>query len=117
MRVDTLVAAAKDPKDTFEDIPLDTRHYKPVVKPKFPKEWRLTPDRKKELAALREQAKQLDASKEAEGQLVDGQKMIDVMLGGPSIVAQQTLSKEAMAEMLVVAQRQAAPKPKKQGRN
>ncbi|KAM0499669.1 37S ribosomal protein S24, mitochondrial [Verticillium nonalfalfae] len=116
-QVDTLVAAAKDPKDTFEDIPLDTRHYKPVVKPKFPKAWRLTPDRKKELAALRAQAKQLDAGKEAEGQLVDGQKMIDAMLGGPSIVAQQTLSKEAMAEMLVVAQRQAGPKPTKQGRN
>ncbi|RXG45077.1 hypothetical protein VDGE_01488 [Verticillium dahliae] len=116
-QVDTLVAAAKDPKDTFEDIPLDTRHYKPVVKPKFPKAWRLTPDRKKELAALREQAKQLDAGKKAEGQLVDGQKMIDAMLGGPSIVAQQTISKEAMAEMLVIAQRQAPPKARKQDRN
>lgn len=88
-----------------------------MVKPKFPKAWRLTPDRKKELAALREQAKQLDAGKKAEGQLVDGQKMIDAMLGGPSVVAQQTISKEAMAEMLVIAQRQAPPKARKQDRN
>ncbi|KAM0335842.1 hypothetical protein ACHAQA_000892 [Verticillium albo-atrum] len=114
-QVDTLVAAAKDATDTFEDIPLDTRHYKATVKPKFPKAWRLTADRKKELAALREEAKQLDAGKEADGQLVDGLKTIDTMLGGPSTAAQQTLSKEAMAEMLALAKRQAGPpaaKPK-----
>ncbi|KAM0271088.1 hypothetical protein ACHAQH_009237 [Verticillium albo-atrum] len=115
-QVDSLVAAAKDPKDTFEDVPLDTRHYKPVVKPKFPKEWRLTADRKKELAALREHAKQLDAGKEAEGQLVDGLKTIDAMLGGPSSVAPQTLSKETMAEMLSLAQRQAKPKHQRPAR-
>lgn len=29
----------QDPKETFADIPLDTRHYKPKKRLEFPAEW------------------------------------------------------------------------------
>ena len=44
----------------FEDIPLDNRHWKVKSKPKFPEEWRLTDERKKELEAYRRQGELQD---------------------------------------------------------
>ena len=38
--VDTLMAEAKDEKETFEDIPLDFRHHKFKRKPEFPEAWK-----------------------------------------------------------------------------
>ncbi|KAK7722327.1 37S ribosomal protein S24, mitochondrial [Diaporthe eres] len=70
--VEKLVAEAKDPKDTFEDIPLDLRHHTFKVKPKFPKEWRLSEERVMELAQHRRQAALADKIKHEEGTLVDG---------------------------------------------
>lgn len=40
----------------FEDVPLDNRHWKVKSRPKFPEEWRLTEERKKELEAYRRQS-------------------------------------------------------------
>ncbi|KAL2759063.1 hypothetical protein ACRALDRAFT_1080632 [Sodiomyces alcalophilus JCM 7366] len=91
--VGKLIATAKDPSDTFEDIPLDTRHHKVQKKPKFPKEWRMTPERKQELAAVRKQAMLLDAGGEEAAQLTEGDKAT-----GPR--EHEALSKEAVAEML-----------------
>lgn len=78
----------------FEDIPLDTRHHKVEKKPKFPREWRMTPERKKELAAIRKQAMLLDAGKTEEAQLAEGSKK-----------QHEALSKEAVAEMVYAHQR------------
>ncbi|CAI0644006.1 hypothetical protein COL154_002287 [Colletotrichum chrysophilum] len=82
--VDTLVATAKDPKDTFEDIPLDTRHHQSKEKPRFPVEWRMTEERRKELAAFRQQGEKADAAKVEEGLLVDGMGTIERFLEQPA---------------------------------
>ena len=74
--VDTLIKEAKDPKDTFEDIPLDTRHHKFVKKPKFPKEWRMTPERKAELEEQRKLAEEAERLRQQEGLLLDGKAIL-----------------------------------------
>lgn len=56
----------------FEDIPLDTRHHKFKTRIKFPKEWYLTEERKKQLGEQRKQALLLDEQKRQSGTLVDG---------------------------------------------
>ncbi|KAK4142090.1 mitochondrial ribosomal subunit protein-domain-containing protein [Dichotomopilus funicola] len=85
--VDKLIAAAKDPTDMFEDIPLDTRHHKFKPKIRFPKDWHVTEERKKQLGTIREQALLLDESKRKEGALVDGvrtiQEALNVRVDGP----------------------------------
>ncbi|KAK5661655.1 hypothetical protein OQA88_9755 [Cercophora sp. LCS_1] len=87
--VDKMIAAAKDPTDTFEDVPLDTRHVvNKKVRPRFPKEWRLTEERKAELQAIREAAYQLDKSRRASGALVDGMESIKSI---PSMQKQEEL--------------------------
>lgn len=75
--VDDMIAMAKDPKDTFEDIPLDVRHHQSRPKPRFPKEWRMSDERRIELAEYRQQAAISDAQKAEGGLLVDGKKSID----------------------------------------
>ncbi|KAI1081252.1 mitochondrial ribosomal subunit protein-domain-containing protein [Whalleya microplaca] len=75
--VDKLVAQAKDTTDTFEDVPLDTRHHVFKPKPKFPKEWRMTEERKKLIEETRQKALLLDQAKEEAGQLVNGLETID----------------------------------------
>lgn len=67
----------------FEDIPLDTRHHKFKKKPKFPKEWRMTEERRKQLDAARQQAQITDKAREEDGTLVDGPARIQQFLGGP----------------------------------
>lgn len=62
----------QDPTDTFEDIPLDTRHHKFKVKHKFPKEWLLTEERKKEIEEERRRSYHLDQKKKTEGGIIDG---------------------------------------------
>lgn len=64
----------------FEDIPLDTRHHKFKPKIKFPKDWHVTEERKKELGTIREQALLLDEGKRKEGALVDGVRTIQEAL-------------------------------------
>ncbi|KAK2040235.1 mitochondrial ribosomal protein [Colletotrichum somersetense] len=78
--VDKLIATAKDPTDTFQDIPLDTRHHVFKKKPEFPKEWRMTKERRKELDAFRMRALRIDANKRDGGLLVDGTKKIEQAL-------------------------------------
>ncbi|GAD95611.1 conserved hypothetical protein [Paecilomyces variotii No. 5] len=52
--VNSLIKEAKE-GDAFEDIPLDLRHHKPKPKIYFPEAWKLTEERKKQLAATRNQ--------------------------------------------------------------
>ena len=70
----------QDPSDMFEDIPLDTRHHKFKQQIKFPKEWLLTEERKKELHEQRKQALLLDEAKRTEGSLIDGVETIQQAL-------------------------------------
>jgi small subunit ribosomal protein S35 len=78
--IQTLIAEAKDAKDTFEDVPFDFRHHKPKVRHEFPKEWILTPERKKYLAEKRAKQAQLEDQKRGNGELVDGQTIIETSL-------------------------------------
>lgn len=96
--VDDLIAAAKDPKDMFEDIPLDTRHHKIVQKPKFPPAWRMTEERMKMLQEKRDQLAAADAEKAATGKLVDGQKAIDDFLARKALMMEQ--SRDKVAELV-----------------
>ncbi|KAL1903264.1 37S ribosomal protein S24, mitochondrial [Sporothrix stenoceras] len=82
--VDRLIVEAKDPTDTFEDIPLDTRHHKFKYKPKFPREWRMTKERAKELEAFRRESFELDQQMVTEGKLVDGAERIAAALAIPA---------------------------------
>ncbi|KAI0430685.1 mitochondrial ribosomal subunit protein-domain-containing protein [Xylaria sp. FL1042] len=83
--VNKLVAQAKDPTDMFEDVPLDTRHHTFKVKPKFPKEWRMTEDRRQFLEDTRQKALLLDQKKEEEGSLVNGTERINAFFNPPVI--------------------------------
>lgn len=76
--VDSLVTEAKDPKDMFEDVPLDTRHHTFKVKPKFPKEWRITPERLDKLKMGRELAEMEDKKRAETGAMVDGRHIISI---------------------------------------
>ncbi|KAL1653871.1 37S ribosomal protein S24, mitochondrial [Didymella pomorum] len=78
--IQSLIAEAKDSKDTFEDVPFDFRHHVPKVRHEFPKEWILTPERKKYLAEKRARVAQLEDQKRGNGELVDGQVIIDTSL-------------------------------------
>ncbi|KAF3050337.1 37S ribosomal protein S24, mitochondrial [Didymella keratinophila] len=78
--IQSLIAEAKDAKDTFEDVPFDFRHHKAKVHHEFPKEWILTPERKKYLAEKRAQAARIEDQKRGNGELVDGQTIIDTSL-------------------------------------
>ena len=78
--VHDLIAAAKDGKDTFEDVPLDTRHHRVRAKPKFPKEWRMSKERRLELEEHRKVAAIADLEKAEGGLLVDGKQAIDSYL-------------------------------------
>ncbi|KAH7419910.1 putative 37S ribosomal protein S24, mitochondrial [Cadophora sp. MPI-SDFR-AT-0126] len=75
--VQSLLEEARDPTDTFEDIPLDTRHHHFRIKPQFPKEWALTEARKQELQQYRQAMVLKDQQKEITGQLIDGIKQIE----------------------------------------
>ncbi|KAF4636342.1 hypothetical protein G7Y89_g1733 [Cudoniella acicularis] len=65
-----------DPTDTFEDVPLDTRHHHFKPKLRFPKEWLMTDERRDELNRYRQYAEVFDQKRVATGQLVDGVKQI-----------------------------------------
>lgn len=95
---DDLITAAKDPTDTFEDVPLDTRHHRVDKKPRFPEAWRLTDERRLQLNEYRQKQLALDMEKEEAGQLVSGQKLIEEHL-----VQKMIQEQEKEAEMATVA--------------
>ncbi|KAI3322561.1 hypothetical protein HD806DRAFT_500375 [Xylariaceae sp. AK1471] len=81
--VNQLVAQAKDSTDMFEDIPLDTRYHTFKVKPKFPKEWRMTEERRQQLEDTRQKTLLLDQAKEENGTLVNGTEKIELFFNPP----------------------------------
>jgi small subunit ribosomal protein S35 len=92
--IQTLTQAAKDPTDTFEDVPFDFRHHKPKKYFAFPKEWALTPERKQYLDNKRAETARLQDDRANNGKLVDGKTVIDTSL--PS------LTQQAQAEPVMV---------------
>jgi hypothetical protein len=70
--VEVLLKNAKDPKDTFEDVPFDFRHHKPKPFYEFPEEWKMTPERKKALDERRAAKLEREHQRELEGKVVDG---------------------------------------------
>lgn len=75
--VDTLVAEAKDETDTFEDVPLDFRHYKFKSKPEFPEGWKLDGRRREQLDVDRRQRAVAEAVREEGGKMVVGATIIE----------------------------------------
>ncbi|RDA82907.1 hypothetical protein CP532_0210 [Ophiocordyceps camponoti-leonardi (nom. inval.)] len=78
--IEKLVAEAKDPKDTFEDVPLDLRHKRIPSKPRFPLEWRLTDERRRQLAEQRKAAALTEDERIVQGTLIDGKREVDDFL-------------------------------------
>ncbi|KAK3316718.1 mitochondrial ribosomal subunit protein-domain-containing protein [Apodospora peruviana] len=78
-----------DPTDMFEDVPLDTRHHKLTSKPRFPKEWRMSEERRAELESIRRTAFELDQKKQKSGRLVDGVKIIEKHLQNVPVMEDQ----------------------------
>jgi small subunit ribosomal protein S35 len=99
--VDDLIAAAKDPKDTFKDVPLDVRHHEFKDRPRFPKHWRMTEKRQAELNAYRAKLQETDREKEQNGQLVNGQLLIDQNLAKSLLAAKaKEHEKEKVPELV-----------------
>ncbi|OAQ99775.1 hypothetical protein LLEC1_05141, partial [Akanthomyces lecanii] len=102
--VSTLIAEAKDPQDTFEDVALDTRHFYRATKaggrrlqknkPKFPPEWRMTPQRREQLAEQRAQVARAEAQRLEQGTVVDGQQKVDGYLMQRLVEEQQKAAAE-----------------------
>ncbi|OAA53386.1 37S ribosomal protein [Niveomyces insectorum RCEF 264] len=91
-----LIVEAKDPTDTFQDIPLDTRHHVFKHKPKFPREWRMTEERKKELQSIRARSFNVDQNMIAESSLIDGSQRIQAAVH----VSTQRASAGKVAELI-----------------
>lgn len=97
--VNKLIEAAKDPTDMFEDVPLDTRHHTFKVKPKFPKEWRMTEERRKFLEDTRQKALLLDQAKTEEGTLIDGKQKITAFFAAPAEKSNRRVPEMATARL------------------
>ncbi|KAJ5638065.1 hypothetical protein N7490_007944 [Penicillium lividum] len=70
--VNSLIKEAKT-GDSFADIPLDLRHHKPKGRPQFPDSWKMTEERRRQLAARR--AERYNAEKQREA-IVDGNQIV-----------------------------------------
>lgn len=91
------IDSLQDLTDTFEDVPLDLRHHKIRAKPRFPKEWRMSEERMQQIVAYREEAKQIEAAKKAEGKLVNGVQIINKAL------ASRAAAKAAVPELVAAS--------------
>lgn len=67
----------------FEDVPLDTRHHHFKVKPKFPREWRMTEERRRFLDDMRQKSLLLDQTREEAGSLISGTEKIEQFFSAP----------------------------------
>ncbi|KAE8445319.1 hypothetical protein EG329_013557 [Mollisiaceae sp. DMI_Dod_QoI] len=94
--VNSLLVEARDPTDTFEDIPLDTRHHHFKPKPRFPREWEITTQRKKELEQYRQQVAMKDQQREIAGHIINGIMQIEEGLK-KSVAAREELPEMIMA--------------------
>ncbi|OJD31759.1 mitochondrial ribosomal small subunit component protein [Diplodia corticola] len=89
--INDLLNEARNPKDTFADMPFDFRHHKPKVFHKFPKEWAMTAERKKYLDETRQRRAELEQTRREEGTLIDGNAVIEKALTAPAFEAPEPL--------------------------
>jgi small subunit ribosomal protein S35 len=78
--ISSLIKEAKDGKDMFDDVPFDFRHHTPKKRHEFPKEWVLTKERKQYLEDKRKQTAYLEDQKSGNGELVDGNRIVETSL-------------------------------------
>lgn len=74
--VEVLIKEAKDPADTFEDLPFDFRHHRPKPVHVFPEEWKLTPEKRAELLAGRQARLEAEQLRESDDRVIDGLRLI-----------------------------------------
>ncbi|EON68526.1 hypothetical protein W97_07784 [Coniosporium apollinis CBS 100218] len=106
--VNKLLTEARDPTDTFEDVPFDFRHHKRKPNFAFPQAWLMTPERQKQLEEKRQQRLLLDQQRTQQGTLITGAERI-----------QQAIENEALAaaaEPVVVEAQQQRGKGREQQR-
>jgi len=102
--IQKLIAEAKDPEaDSFEDVPLDTRHSKPKKRLQFPTAWLLTEDRKRVLGEARK-AKLLEEGRKVEDDTVAS--------GVAAIEAARQIELQQVEEPVMAQARQPLPKGK-----
>ncbi|KAI4120350.1 MAG: hypothetical protein LQ347_007111 [Umbilicaria vellea] len=87
--IDTLIAEAQDPTDTFADVPLDFRHHKWKRKLEFPEGWKLTEGRKKQLEADRAKRAEAERERLESGRLVHGVRVIEEVLRVAPVVQER----------------------------
>lgn len=75
-----LLDEARDPKDTFADVPFDFRYHKIKPRHEFPMEWALTPERKQYLEEKRRKQLESDYQREETGRIIDGHKVLQEAL-------------------------------------
>ncbi|RKF63955.1 37S ribosomal protein S24, mitochondrial [Erysiphe neolycopersici] len=77
--LESLLREARDQKDTMLDIPLYTKHHSSKKIPRFPQEWIMTENRRRELESHRIETLKKDKKLEKEGLLVDGTQCIKLI--------------------------------------
>jgi small subunit ribosomal protein S35 len=75
--INYLIGEAKDEQDTFEDIPLDTRHHKFKKRLAFPKEWLLTDEKRAQLEEKRRTLLLAEGKRVEESKIVSGLMAIE----------------------------------------
>jgi len=96
--IGNLITEAKDPSaDSFEDVPLDTRHMKIKRQPRFPEEWLMTEERQAKLEQKRRQALLSEGRRVEEQKMVSGEAAIEE--------AQRIKSKDNLKQPIMVEAR------------
>ena len=84
--VGTLMATARGEgdmegaKDDFKDVPVDFRHVRWRRKLEFPEQWKLTDERRQQLAEARKRRELGDKERMAQGRMIEGLGIIDQSL-------------------------------------
>lgn len=109
--VESLIQEAKT-GDSFADIPLDLRHVKLKSRPRFPDSWKMTEERRKQLAARR--AERLNAEKErnatVDGNKIVGHASIALPSLNPELNARATEERERVAVKVGARGKRPAPR-------
>ncbi|KAJ5935522.1 hypothetical protein N7466_005069 [Penicillium verhagenii] len=96
--VNSLIKEAKT-GDSFADIPLDLRHHKPKFRPQFPDSWNMTDERRKQLAARREERYNAEKQREAivDGNQIVGHAVLSLPEFNPALKAKADAERERVA--------------------
>ncbi|KAJ5640630.1 hypothetical protein N7528_000255 [Penicillium herquei] len=95
--VNSLIKEAKT-GDAFADIPLDLRHHKPKFRPQFPDSWKMTEERRRQLAARREERYNAEKQRElVDGNEVVGSAVLSLPELNPALQAKATQERERVA--------------------